>query len=157
MRGYQCIRTDRGGERKKGGVLTLVKSHINAYLIPSDSSADSAEYQTIKIKTETKEIYLVNYFCPNNVTSDLHNIQVKGSNFIIVGDFNSHSQSWGYNHIDARGEEIEERQDDNNLILINNPDDTPTFYSRCWHTTSTPDIAICTEDIHSITKRTVGD
>ena len=37
MRGYQCIRTDRGGERKKGGVLTLVKSHINAYLIPSDS------------------------------------------------------------------------------------------------------------------------
>ena len=157
MRGYQCIRTDRGGERKKGGVLTLVKSHINAYLIPSDSSTDSAEYQTIKIITETKEIYLVNYYCPNNVTLDLHNIQVKGSNFIIVGDFNSHSQSWGYNHIDARGEEIEEWQDDNNLILINNPDDTPTFYSRCWHTTSTPDIAICTEDIHSITKRTVGD
>ena len=54
MRGYQCIRTDRGGERKKGGVLTLVKSHINAYL--SDSSTDSAEYQTIKINTETKEI-----------------------------------------------------------------------------------------------------
>ena len=30
MRGHQCIRTDRGGERKKGGVLTLVKSYINA-------------------------------------------------------------------------------------------------------------------------------
>ena len=43
MRGYQCIRTDRGGERKKEGVLTLVNSHINAYLIPSDSSTDSAE------------------------------------------------------------------------------------------------------------------
>ena len=54
MRGYQCIRTDRGGERKKGVVLTLVKSHINAYLIPSDSSADSAEYQTIKIKNRNK-------------------------------------------------------------------------------------------------------
>ena len=46
----------------------------------------------------------MNYYCPNNVTLDLHNIQVKGSNFIIVGDFNSHSQSWGYNHTDARGD-----------------------------------------------------
>ena len=132
----------------------MVKSNINAYL--SGSSTDSAEYQVVKIKTKTKEIHLVNYYCPNNVNLDLLNIPVVRTNFIIVGDFNSHSQSWGYNHIDARGEEIEEWQDDNNLILINKPEDTPTFYSRCWHTTSTPDIAICTEDIHSITQRKVG-
>ena len=41
------------------------------------------------MKTETKEIHLVNYYCPNNVILDLHNIQVKGNNCIIVGDFNS--------------------------------------------------------------------
>ena len=99
----------------------------------------------------------MNCYYPNNVTLDLYNIQVRGNNYIIVGHFNSHSQSWGYNHIDTLGEEIEEWQDDNNLTLINNPEDTSTFYSRCWHATSTPDIAICTEDIHSITKRTVGD
>ena len=74
-----------------------------------------------------------------------------------MGDFNSHSQSWGYDHIDARGEEIEAWQDDNNITLINQPYDTPTFYYRCWHTTSTPDIALCTEDLHSITMREVGD
>ena len=74
-----------------------------------------------------------------------------------MGDFYSHSQSWGYDHIDARGEEIEAWQDNNNLTLINQPYDTPTFYSRCWHTTSTPDIALCTEDLHSITMREVGD
>ena len=33
----------------------------------------------------------------------------------------------------------------------------PTFYSSCWHTTSTPDTALCTEDLHSITLREVGD
>ena len=87
----------------------------------------------------------------------LHNIHVRDSNFIIMGDFNSHSQSWGYDHIDARGEEIEAWQDDNNLTLINQPYDTLTFYSRCWHTTSTPGIALCTEDLHSITMREVGD
>ena len=41
IRGYQCIRTDRAGDRNKGGVLTLVKVNINAYLI--DSSTDSVE------------------------------------------------------------------------------------------------------------------
>ena len=74
-----------------------------------------------------------------------------------MGDFNSHSQSWGYDHINARAEEIESWQDDNNLTLINQPYDTSTFYSRCWHTTSTPDIALCPEDLHSITMREVGD
>ena len=52
MRGYQCIRTDRAGDRNKGGVLTLVKSNINEYL--SGSSTDSAEYQVVKIKIKTK-------------------------------------------------------------------------------------------------------
>ena len=115
MRGHQCIRTDRAGNRNKGGDLTLVKLNINAYL--SGSSTDSAEYQVVKIKTKPKEIHLVNYYCPNNVNLDLLNIPVVRTSFIIVGDFNSHSQSWGYNHIDARGEEIEEWQDHNNLII----------------------------------------
>ena len=126
MRGYQCIRTDRAGYRNKGGVLTLVKSNINVYL--SGSSTDSAEYQVVKIKTKTKEIHLVNYYnssspseflsflfyivftlflhcldnnCPNNVNLDLLNIPVVRTNFIIVGDFNSHSQSWGYTDTDT--------------------------------------------------------
>ena len=129
MRGYQCIRTDSAGDRNKGGDLTLVKLNFSAYL--SGSSTDSAKYQVVNIKTKTKEIHLVNYYCPNNIYLDLLSIPV-------VRDFNSHSQSWGYNHIDARGEEIEEWQDDNNLIFINKPEGTPTFYSRCWHTTSTP-------------------
>ena len=57
----------------------------------------------------------------------------------------------------ARGEEIEAWQDYNNLKLINQLYDTQTVYSRCWHTTRTPDIALCTEDVHSITMREVGD
>ena len=31
-----------------------------------------------------------------------------------------------------------------------------TLYSRRWHTTTTPDLAFCTEDIHKGTVRTVG-
>ena len=47
-----------------------------------------------------------------------------------MGDFNSHSQSWGYDHIDARGEEIEAWQGDNNFHSLIN---------RRTHQLSTPD------------------
>ena len=99
----------------------------------------------------------MNFYCPNNVNLNIQNINVKSENFIIVGDFNSHSQRWGYNHIDNRGDEIEDWQDENNLTLINRPNDTPTFYSRVWHTTSIPDIALCTEDLHGIIERELGN
>ena len=81
-------------------------------------------------------------------TSSLDTIDVPDSNFLIAGDFNSRSQSWGYDNMDARG------KDENKLILVNDPTDQDTFYSRCWHTTSTLDLAFCTEDVHKkITRR----
>nr|KAG5706601.1 hypothetical protein BaRGS_005671 [Batillaria attramentaria] len=36
-------------------------------------------------------------------------------------------------------------------------DDPPTFYSRRWHNTTTPDLAFCTEDIHRGTSREIGE
>ena len=155
VRGYQCFRTDRGRDMRKDGIITPIKSNINAYM--SSSSNDGAEQYTITVNTLKQRFYLSTTTAPNNVTLALHNIHVRDSNFIIMGDFNSHSQSCGYDHIDAREEEIEAWQDDNNLTLINQPYDTPTYYSRCWHTTSTPDIVLCTEDLHSITMRKAGD
>ena len=59
--------------------------------------------------------------------------------------------------MDSRGEEIENWQDDSNLLLINQASDSPTFYSRSWHTTSTPDLVFCTPGIaHPVTKE-VGE
>ena len=84
----------------------------------SNSSTHSTENQTMIIQTTNRNFTIVIYYCPNNVNINIQNINVKSEIFIIVGDFNSHSQSWGYNHIDNRGEEIEDRQDENNLTLI---------------------------------------
>ena len=111
----------------------------------------------LKIKTKNSLLHLVNYYCPNDKPLSLNSIEVPDSNVLVVGDFNSHSQSWGYDHADSRGEEVEEWQDDNNLILINSPHDPPTFYSRGWKTTSTPDLAFSTEDLHRGILREVGD
>ena len=60
-RRYQCFRTDRGGDRRKGGIITLNNSNINAYM--SSSSNEGAEQHTLTVKTLKIEILLVNYYC----------------------------------------------------------------------------------------------
>ena len=74
----------------------------------SNSSTHSAENQTMIIQTTNRNFTIVNYYCTSNVNINIQNINVKSENCIIVGDFNSYSRSWGYNHIDNRGEEIED-------------------------------------------------
>ena len=47
--GYQCFGTDREGDKRRCGVLTLIRSNINAYM--SNSSTEGADNQTIIIQT----------------------------------------------------------------------------------------------------------
>ena len=75
----------------------------------------------------------------------------------MIGDFNSQSQSWGYNTIYQRGETIADWPDEHHLILVNDQTDTSTFYSRHWHTTTTPDLAFCTDYIPKNINRNVCD
>uniref|UniRef100_A0A0B7BTQ7 Endonuclease/exonuclease/phosphatase domain-containing protein n=1 Tax=Arion vulgaris TaxID=1028688 RepID=A0A0B7BTQ7_9EUPU len=154
IRGYQCHKSDRQ-DRRKRGVLTLVKNNIHS--IEKQTHMDGAEYQLLKLQTDSTNIQLLNYYCPNDKPQNLNTIQVPATNFIAAGDFNSYSQSWGYSHIDRRGEEVETWQDDPSLILISAPSDTPTFYSRRWHSSSTPDLSFSTSDISGLICREIGD
>jgi hypothetical protein len=63
----------------------------------------------------------------------------------------------GYDQMNRRGEELENCQDDNQLILIKKPADAPTFYFRVWHTTSAPDLAFHSPDMEWNITRVVGD
>ena len=58
-----------------------------------------------------------------------------------MGDFNSHSPSWGYDGLDSKGEEVECWATNQQLILINKPQDPPTC---------TPDLAFATDNIHKL-------
>ena len=64
MRGYQKpFRLDRP-DRHKGGVLTLVRNNLHA--IEVSTHLDGAEYQYLKVRSKSKEVNLVNYYCPND-------------------------------------------------------------------------------------------
>ena len=55
VRGYQCFRTDREGDKRKGGVLIIIRSSINTYM--SNSSTYSADNQTMIIQTTNRKIH----------------------------------------------------------------------------------------------------
>uniref|UniRef100_A0A0B7BAW1 Endonuclease/exonuclease/phosphatase domain-containing protein n=1 Tax=Arion vulgaris TaxID=1028688 RepID=A0A0B7BAW1_9EUPU len=59
-------------------------------------------YVNIQTTLSTKQIR------PPNKFIHLNNIQPNTENWIIVGDFNSHSPSWGYSDLNIKGEEVED-------------------------------------------------
>ena len=155
MRGYQVFRKDRVG-RKKGGVVILVKNRIPAQEIKI-SCTDQAEINAVYILIENQRYNIFNVYSPPDRDLSLQTLELTGDKCLIAGDFNSHSEAWGYDEADKRGEEVEDWQVENNLLLLNDPEDPPTFYSRRWMTTSTPDLAFATNDLARIATRTVLD
>ena len=156
IRGYETHRLDRA-DRPKGGVLTLVKTNLTSVELQRSEDAANTEFITVKLTLPDKNLIICNLYSPPNKMIQLHSLQPSSEDWIIVGDFNSHSPSWGYSSLDAKGEEIENWVISNQLVLLNKPDDPPTFYSRVWKTTSTPDLAIATDNLQKMAEREVSE
>ena len=93
---------------------------------------DDSESQVQNLKKKDLHMKFVYLYSPNDKALSLNALPAVEDHYLVVGDFNSHSHSWGYDHIDQRGEEVENWQDDHKLNLINKPEDQPIFYSRRW-------------------------
>ena len=48
VRGYQCF---RGGDRRKGGIITMIKSNINAYMSSSSNDSKGMYPKMVREKT----------------------------------------------------------------------------------------------------------
>ena len=153
MRGYQVFRQDREG-RSKGGVAILVKNSIPAQEFCVNTN-NQAEIHGVNIMMENEKMTIFNVYCPPDRELSLDQMELPESQCLVTGDFNSHSEAWGYDEADKRGEEVEDWQVDNNLLLLNDPDDQSTFFSRRWLTNTTPDLAFATNDIARKATRTV--
>ena len=145
VRGYQVFRQDREN-RTKGGVAIFVRNSIPA----QDSRVNTnnqAEIHCVTITLENQQIRIFNAYCPVDRDLSLDHMELQDSQYLVLGDFNSHSEAWGYPEADWRGEEVEDWQIDDKLLLLNDKDDTPTFFLRQWLTSTTPDLAFATEDM----------
>ena len=121
---------------------------------PGSGQADlDTEYLGVKLVLAGTPVTVFNICSPPDKHIQLHNIKVEPQSWIVTGDFNSHSPSWGYEQLNNKEEKVENWITVNRLILINKPDDPDTFYSRTWRTTSALDLAIATDDIQGIAER----
>ena len=154
VRGYDIFRRDRTTGHK-GGVLTLVKHGIPAVQTAESADGD-LEYITIKAFLQDEELHISNCYSSPSRKLHLHTLHLTADNHLITGDFNGHSPAWGYDSTDPRGEEIQDWMMDNQLILINKPTDTPSYFSRAWKKTYSPDLALATEDIQKRVVRVVN-
>ena len=153
VRGYQAFRHDRK-RTKKGGVLILVKNSIPAQDFIVETN-EQAEIQGVRIMIGGRQLKIFNVYSPQDKDLSLDLIQTEDNNCLVMGDFNSHSEAWGYRQADVRSKQVEDWQVDTRLVLLNDPDDPPSFFSRTWLTCSTPDLAFATNDLAGISTRTV--
>jgi hypothetical protein len=152
VRGYQTFRLDREGHN--GGVIILTRNNIPTIELPKATN-NRLEIIGVELSIGKDNLSIYNAYCPPNTELGLDTMEIKPTNCIVVGDFNSHSNRWGFPDKDSRGDEVENWDIDNNLHLINKAEDEPSFYSRSWKTTSPPYLAFCTEDMHHKISRMV--
>lgn len=76
---------------------------------------------------------------------------------IVLGDFNSHSETWGYSDTDANGHLVEEWAEDNHLSLIHDPKLPKSFYSKIWRREYNPDICFVSSQIGGYCLKEVYD
>ena len=159
IRGYEGFRQDRIS-REKGGIITLVSNTLTAVETSrsrkeGDDHDQDTEYLGIDVLLPSRTLQIFNIYSPPD-KNFLFETPTRESNCLAIGDFNSHSPSWGYSTMDSKGEDVEQWAVDNQLVLINKPEDPPTFTSRSWRTTHTPDLAFATDDLHKVCERNVG-
>lgn len=154
LKNYNIYRTDyTGGLNASGGTLIGIKIslHSEEFMIRNDNIQATA----VKITFNTQKVlYICNIYLPPRkfAHGDLLDVisQIPKPN-IILGDFNAHSQVWGSETTDTRGDFIEKTLCDNqNLSLLNNGH--PTHLTISTGKLTAIDLSFCSPDLILDTK-----
>ena len=78
----------------------MVRNNIDAIQITTHM--DDSEFQVLNLKKKDFQMKLVNLYSPHDKARSLYALPAVEDHCLVVGNFNSHSQSWGYDHIDKR-------------------------------------------------------
>ena len=142
---YAAVRCDRpaGGG---GGLLTLIHHSVCFKNLPTPIDDGTTESIAIKALFGDVEIQIVNIYipplssCPPNYRATL--LPLLSADTLIIGDINGHSDLWSPGNQDIRGEQLSDELENNNFIVLNNPD-TATRPSSG----SSPDISAASSSV----------
>ena len=105
--------------------------------------SDDLSHGEIEIlEAKMKQITIISVYKPPPVPFDWpinHNID--NQICLILGDFNSHSTTWGYSQTNTDGDAVERWAINKNLSLLHDSKDEPSFQSARWRRGYNPDLA----------------
>jgi ribonuclease HI len=150
---YNMVRRDRQrcflkGHSRGGGLAFLVKKGV-AYRTLWGKDVDGAEMLAIEIIGRDVTLKMANVYVPPT-RSRGGGIQCTGwldvlpleKEWLVIGDVNAHHEWWdAVVPRDERGEQLAERLEDNQCMVLNEGE--ATRYHRGTGIRSTPDVCIC--------------
>jgi hypothetical protein len=116
-----------------------------------ESAAYSHSNQIEILSIEVRNCTITSVYKPPNTAFAFE----KPTNFdncdtkIIVGDFNSHNVTWGYQKTDQNGENVESWAEAEGLSLVHDPKLPPSFNSGRWKKSYNPDLTFVSDKIAS--------
>lgn len=130
-------------------VMLCVRKDLPSSLV-SSSTSSSPEYVAVKVRCASFIFTVVSVYLEpqTTVSSSVLNTLFRNLSapFVVCGDFNAHSPSWGSQRICSRGRLLEEIIERNNLCVLN--DGTPTYLRGVGYS-SVLDLTLCSSDIAS--------
>lgn len=156
LRGFKVIRKDHdnssSNENARLGIALLI--HLSIY---SEEIILNTNLQAIAVKTTSAfmshPITIANlYFHPDETPTKqeiIHLINQLPKPYIICGDLNAHSTTWGDNRICSKGKTMEKVLEEiPSIALLNNPT-KKTFYSTAHQSFSAIDLTLASRSISS--------
>ena len=141
---YTKLSTSTDG-RANGGVGILIHNSCYQQYLSLNTPLQAVAVQA----TLHKPLTICSLYLPPAISIPMNEIENLISQlpppFLLLGDFNAHSQLWGCRNTDKRGSEFEEVFNNLDICLLN--DKRPTYLSPATGTTSAIDLSLCTPSI----------
>ena len=125
---------------RKHGLATFVHERLKWTLY--DQSPTTSETEWLCVDVDGYKI--VNIYKPPPTRLQVPDLPVFTHPCLYASDFNCPYVDWGYNTNSADGDCLLAWASPNNLALLHNPKDEPSFHSGRWNTGTNPDLAFTT-------------
>ena len=127
---------------RKHGLATFVHEWLKWTLF--DQSLMTSETEWLWVDVDGYKI--INIYKPPPTQLQVSGLPVFTHPCLYAGDFNCPHVNWGYNTNSADGDCLLAWASSNNLALLDDPKDEPSFHSGGWNTGTNPDLAFTTID-----------
>ena len=127
----------------------------NSLSVEKSSLSESNNIEILSI--QLMGISVSSVYKPPSVRCDLPEFLAADGIHVVIGDFNSHSVTWGYGETNEDGDYVESWTDANQLSLIHDAKLPSSFNSSRWRRGYNPDLVFVSNSIASQSEKVVHD